>query len=657
MNPSPVRSSLFLFSFLFTVSVHAQRTCGTDSVHAHMMGFQAYEDLWREQRLAQNAVMEDISNRSDCDNPLILPVAVHFQNTGIPIDCAIDMALSQIETLNEDFAGINPDISEWETLQPTIWPGISNAESCIQFCLATLDHPGGYGLSDGDYAVTLDAINGDNAPDWSGYINFFVYDLGGGVLGYSPLGGMGNGDGVTCDPAYFGSISCGGNAVNGPYNLGRTITHEVGHYMSLEHPWGGGGCASTDFVNDTPVTDAPQFGCPAGQTIVNCTDPILWPSYMDYCDDACLFMFSAGQVARMESHVTANLQNVLNNAVTTCQEAGCIDFQVDVTASDETCSGNDGLIQLSAEGGAAPYAYQLDNGPLGNSGNFASLSEGTYEVYVTDASGCEFTDEITLDREGPSLALTGLSHEYCSDASGHIEVTANEPTAFQFSLNGGPAQPTGLFEALSAGNYTITASNATGCSGEVNTSILNESDLVLDTEEVHDVSCDWVDNGAITVRAIGATEPVTYTFNGADVGSESSFTMLPAGTHMLTVTDAAGCYQEREVDLGYDYSNPGEDCPCFVYVPSAFSPDGDNLNEILRIEASCPISDVHLQILNRWGDIVHESQGLETPWNGGVTGYYVAEGVYQYRLTYKWGEAGNATGTPELAQGSIAIIR
>jgi gliding motility-associated-like protein len=181
--------------------------------------------------------------------------------------------------------------------------------------------------------------------------------------------------------------------------------------------------------------------------------------------------------------------------------------------------------------------------------------------------------------------------------------------------------------------------------------------LVLDAEEVRDVSCDWVDNGAITVRAIGATEPVTYTFNGADVGSESSFTMLPVGTHILTVTDAAGCYQEREVNLGYDYSNPGEDCPCFVYVPSAFSPDGDNLNEILRIEASCPISDVHLQILNRWGDIVHESQGLETPWNGGVAGYYVAEGVYQYRLTYKWGEAGNATGTPELAQGSIAIIR
>lgn len=633
----------------------AQRTCGTDSVHAHLMGFPAYEDVWREQRLAQQAALEDITQRASCPNPLILPVAVHFQGTGIPMDCAVEMALSQIETLNQDFAATNPDLSSWEALQPNIWPGISNAESCIQFCLATLNHPGGYGLSDGDYAVTLDQTNGDNAPDWSGYINFFVYDLGAGLLGYSPLGGMGNGDGITCDPAYFGSVSCGGNAISSPYNLGRTVTHEVGHYLSLEHPWGNGGCGSTDFVNDTPATDGPQYGCPAGQTIVNCDDPILWPSYMDYCDDACLFMFSAGQVARAESHVTANLQNVLNNAATACQEAGCIDFDVVVTTGPESCTGGDGFIQATASGGTAPYVFEL-NGTGGN-GSFSGLLEGTHALWVIDDGGCEFVADVELDRQPPSLALIDWSHEHCSNGEGWIDVTANEPSPFSYSIdNGSSWLPSGFFGSLAAGAYIVLAQNNTGCSGEVPFTIENESNLVLDVEEIRDVSCSWVDNGSIVVRAIGGSPPLDFALNGVTSG-EGRFEGLAPGSYVVTLMDGLGCYAERTFDLGTDYSNPGEDCPCMVYVPSAFTPDGDMVNEVLRIEASCPISGVHLEIFDRWGQKVHEAHSLESRWNGGVSGYYVDTGVYHYRLTFKWGAEGAATGVQEWMQGSIFVIR
>ena len=103
----------------------------------------------------------------------------------------------------------------------------------------------------------------------------------------------------------------------------------MGHYLLLNHPWANGGCSSNDNVADTPVTSEPIYGCPSGQTIVNCTDPVLWPSYMDYCDDACLFMFSA-LTTRMENYVTSSLQNLLNNAVTACQalceaDCGCTD--------------------------------------------------------------------------------------------------------------------------------------------------------------------------------------------------------------------------------------------------------------------------------------------------------------------------------------------
>jgi gliding motility-associated-like protein len=496
------------------IPARAQRTCGTDSVHVHLMGLPGYEAAFRARVDAVNAAAE---NRTECANPLIIPVAAHFQNTGIPVACATDMALSQIATLNADFAATNADIATWNALQPSVWPTISNAESCIQFCLATLDHPAGFGLQDSDYAVTVDATSSDFDAAWSGYLNFFVRTIGGGTLGYSPLGGTGNGDGVTVDPAYFGSVSCGGNTVTAPYNLGRTMTHEVGHYLLLEHPWGTGGCGSTDFVADTPVTDNPQFGCPSG-SVVTCTAPILWPSYMDYCDDACLFMFSAGQIARMETYVEQNLNNLLTHAVTSCQEAACIGFDVAVAAVDESCSGGDGAVILTAIGGTAPFSFGLD---------------------------------------GPGIPAT----------------------------NSG----TGSFTGLAAGDGV---------------------------------------------------------FGG-----------LAPGSYTLQVADAAGCTFASTVALGYDYAVIGEDCPCALYVPAAISPNNDGLNDALVVAASCPITDFHLRIFDRWGRPLFESYDPEAVWIGGVETHYVEPGIFGYVVEWSWGESDNAGVRSESRAGTVAVVR
>jgi gliding motility-associated-like protein len=623
-----------------------------------MMGLPGYEAAFRARVDAVNAAAPE---RMDCTEPLIIPVAAHFQNTGIPLDCATDMALSQVATLNADFAATNSDIATWNALQPTIWPTISNAESCIQFCLATLDHPSGFGLQDGDYAVTLDATSGDFDAAWSGYLNFWVRTIGGGVLGYSPLGGTGTGDGVTVDPAYFGSVSCGGNTVTPPYNLGRTMTHEVGHYLLLEHPWGNGGCGSTDFVADTPVTDNPQFGCPAGQEIVNCTAPILWPSYMDYCDDACLFMFSAGQIARMETYVEQNLTNLLTHAVTACQEAACIGFDVDVSHADESCTGADGTISC-ATSGASPVTYSLD-GPFtpptaSATGAFTGLSAGAYTLEVTDANGCTFSDAITLVREGPAFLPTAISHETCSDGAGSISVAVTEPTPFTFSLNGAPAVNSGTFTGLSAGTYAVVAANATGCAGTVSAVVLNESDLQVSVD-ARGVSCDWFDNGSIAARASGGTEPYLYALAHPwpVTSTTGEFTGLATGTYALSVADAAGCIYEGSFTLGTDFSVIGDDCPCAVFVPAAISPNNDGLNDALHISASCPMADIHLRIFDRWGRTVFESFDPADVWIGGVETHYVEPGIFGYVLEWSWGEAGNAGIRSESRSGTVAVVR
>ncbi len=430
---------LFLCALVLNLPQEAsgQRSCATDSVHAHMMGLAGYANAYQNKVDLVNQAAEN--NPLDCATPLIIPVAVHFQNTGIPAACAIDMALDQIEILNEDFAATNSDINDWYAQQPTIWPEISNAESCIQFCLATSDHPSGFGLSEGDYAVTIDATTGDFNGAWSGYLNFWVRDISGGILGYSPLGGNGNGDGVACTTSAFSSISCGGNTISSAFNLGRTITHEVGHYLLLNHPWANGGCSSSDNVADTPVTSEPIFGCPSGQSIVNCTDPVLWPSYMDYCNDACLFMFSAGQVTRMENYVTSSLQNLLNNSVTACQDpcetaCGCTD--ADACNYDATAANDDGSCDYSCQG-------------------------------CTDSTACNYDPEATEDDgscvsgELQTFTMTVLTDDYPNETTWQLVDDAGTTV-----MSGGPygsnATTYSSTEELCSGCYTLTISDSYG---------------------------------------------------------------------------------------------------------------------------------------------------------------------------------------------------
>lgn len=623
------------------------------------MGLPGYEDAWRDRvdYVDEHIDEHNISNRGECDNPLLIPVAVHFQNTGLDLACATEMALSQIETLNQDFAATNPDIGTWNALQPAIWPAISNAESCICFCLATLNHPDGFGLADGDYAITMDQTDGDNDAAWSGYLNFWVRTIGGGTLGYSPLGGTGNGDGVTCDPQYFGSTSCGGNTVNPPYNLGRTITHEVGHYLLLDHPWGGGGCGSTDNVDDTPVTDNAQFGCPDNE-IINCDDPILWPSYMDYCDDACLFMFSQGQVERMETYVEGNLTNLTNNSVTACQEAVCIGFDVNITAIDESCDGNDGSILLTTVEGEAPYTFSVDGG-LNNlpDGNFMGVSEGTYEIFVTDDNACEFTAIIEIERDGPQISVLNVEHEYCSDGTGLIQLSVEGTSAFEYTIDGsGVSQDQPLFENLSGNVYTILVSNDTGCSGEVTVVVENESDLNA-IADVTPVNCTWFDNGKIAVTIIGGQEPFTYTLNESVESATGVFEQLPVGTHSVYMTDDDGCTLDMDFALYHSFSELAEDCPCQVFVPNAITIDGDGDNERLVVVPSCPIVDYHMQVYNRWGTLVFESFDLKDQWNGGMTTHFVDVDVYVYRIVYRWGNELSSAVDYISQTGSVTVIR
>lgn len=659
---------IFAFLFMISLSAYAQNEtdlerCGTDERHAILMQDPAFAAQQTEKEAKVIKYLKDHAGapKAGCTETLYLPVAVHFQDVGIDLACAVEMALSQVEVLNNDFAGTNADITKWQEGKPLLWPQITNKKSCIVFCLASINHPAGTGVNEGDYAVTLNQYpdNTENIPEWAGYINMFVRNMTN-PLGFSPLNGNGNGDGVTCGISYFGTVNCGGNTLNTQYNLGRTTTHEMGHYLGLAHPFGNDCATDNDDFDDTPITDAPTYGCPnVGEELINCVDPILFPTYMEYCNDACLYMFTKEQAESMDAYVNVGLQNLLNSATITCAEIACLDFAVSKQTTRESCAGNDGKITLMAGGGLQPYQYSINGGQtFSPNGTFTNLKKDAYPIIVRDGAGCEFIDTIKVRRESPKMDLASSKNAFCGDNSGNFTVKVQSNATFEYQITGKTGwQDTAYFGNLVHGNYDVVARTESGCESSLRVVVGDDSDLSFIINAIKPVNCPLFDNGLIDLGVSGAEGEVEWTMNYQYRSDKGRYEDLSPGTYFVEVADERGCRKKGEFKIGVSYLDVSDDCPCDMFIPNAMTPDGDGLNDLLVIVPTCPISDFTIQIFDRWGKMIFESHDIENKWNGGIDDYYVEPGIFFYRIAYRWGDKNNQSLEVQLKNGFVTVLR
>ena len=234
-----------------------------------------------------------------------IPVVVHVLYSNANENISDAQIASQIAVLNEDFRKLNSDVSK----TPAAFAGLA-ADAGLQFVLAKRDPNGNattgierksttkttWGTAD---AMKSTSTGGLNAWPASQYLNLWVCNIGGGILGYAQFpGGAASTDGVVIGPNYFGRTGY----LSAPFNLGRTATHEVGHWLNLRHIWGDANCGN-DLVSDTPTQQTSNGGCPSfpRRTCGNTTNGDMFMNYMDYTDDACMYMFSTGQSTRMNA--------------------------------------------------------------------------------------------------------------------------------------------------------------------------------------------------------------------------------------------------------------------------------------------------------------------------------------------------------------------
>jgi hypothetical protein len=254
---------------------------------------------------AQRAAISPAIGRTGCTR---IPVVVHVVYKTAVQNISLAQIQSQIAVLNKDFRRKNADIG---TVPAPFVPATADAR--IEFKLAATDPAGNpttgitrtataiTAFSDDD-RVKSAATGGANAWPSDRYLNIWVCPLAGGLLGYAQFpGGPAATDGVVIRHSAFGTS---GTAA-APFHLGRTATHEIGHWLNLRHIWGddGTGCAGSDLVADTPNQGGPNYGAPAFPKVScgNAPNGDMFMDFMDYVDDRAMTMFTAGQVTRMQA--------------------------------------------------------------------------------------------------------------------------------------------------------------------------------------------------------------------------------------------------------------------------------------------------------------------------------------------------------------------
>ncbi|MFC4740249.1 zinc metalloprotease [Flavobacterium ponti] len=224
---------------------------------------------------------------------IVIPVVVNVLYKTSAENISLAQIQSQIDVLNADFNATNIEYNS----VPSVFSGVK-ADIDISFVLDAVVRKSTKKSSwRTDDSMKKSNKGGINPTSPTTKLNLWVCNLSGGILGYAQFpGGPSATDGVVIDNNAMGTTG----SASAPFNLGRTATHEIGHWLNLRHIWGDASCGS-DLVSDTPTHNTANYGCPSFPHYSTCSgSPIeMTMNYMDYTNDSCMYMFSNGQKSRM----------------------------------------------------------------------------------------------------------------------------------------------------------------------------------------------------------------------------------------------------------------------------------------------------------------------------------------------------------------------
>jgi gliding motility-associated-like protein len=477
-------------------------------------------------------------------------------------------------------------------------------------------------------------------------------------------------------------VSCNGG------NDGQGVIMATGGAGSYSYNWGNGlpdsqsqnALMGTTYI--VTVTDA--IGCMATIAVV-----VEEPSELSLSTDIGMIRCSGGSDGMVEVLVAGGTApytyNWSNGASTssisglglgtysvTVEDAnGCLastsaaveeasPINVSIEVEDVKCFGDrTGVAGVNVNGGLPPYSYQWSNGDIGN--EISNVLAGEYTVSITDAAGCEVTEELFIPQpDGPVDAVVEVTDVSCfGEQDGRIEISAQGGTApYRYSIDGDFYSGSSTFLGLSADAYGVLVQDSEGCTYLLDAvQVLEPDPIVVDLGD--DRSINFGDTIRLVPEIMGGVGAFGYDWFPQDSTLldcfECSGPLISPSfqvSYRVIVTDETGCTGEDLVTIYAKKNRP-------VLVPTGFTPNGDGNNDLLMVLARSDIrlTIEHFRIFDRWGELVFEARDFQPNdpafgWDGLFRGEELNDGVFIWDIQVEY-----VDGLKETFQGHTTLIR
>ena len=314
-----------------------------------------------------------------------------------------------------------------------------------------------------------------------------------------------------------------------------------------------------------------------------------------------------------------------------------------------SCKGvNTGAVKISVEGAYPPYTCEWEKtGIVSNSLN--GLATGDYVVTIHAGNKVSVRDTITI----PETAFDGHAEVILAGCTGQNrnKITLNTTGGigpYEYYLNGDTqAKLSPEFDNLYAGRYDIIIKDAKGCFDTLyDIVIADPPPFVFLGSSLRGMSCAVTNDAELTLDATGGVPPYTYAIPGVVSQQDNIIRDLSGGKYTYHITDIQDCDITGDIDVSVASNK------CAVFVPNAFSPDGDGVNDVFRVRVFDRISDFRMSVYNRWGQLVYVNTDVNGGWRGDRNGLPLPAGMYLWTITYQ----GNNHQAMQ-QQGSVIMIK
>lgn len=475
---------------------------------------------------------------------------------------------------------------------------------------------------------------------------------------------------------------CGPDDATGGITL--TPTGDAQPYL---YNWQGTGTFTPDIVltdlqfGSYSVTVQDSNGCqtpytfvvPEGLSLSAGVDPVTPPTCngdsdgsisisIEIANEPVLFDFGNGLQSSNElNNIPAGIYTVQAIDASGCEGFFTIEvvdypvLQLGIDPIDISCFGAmDGSITVNPVGGAGGYTYLWGNGET--SAMIENLAAGTYSVTVTDENGCTAVADADIIEPAELTLTLDVQDVIChGEATGVISVNAEGGTPpFEYSVDGIDFQTSPDLSGLTAGTYQAMVRDSRGCIFSLEAVITQPPPLIVEAGENQTVDLGYTADlrGIVSPPFV----PVTLTWTPAETLScadclDPIATPFQTTTYLLTAVDDTGCTAQDSVTVEVILKRP-------VYIPNAFSPNGDGLNDLFAVYGGPAARSVRtLKVFGRWGNLVFE--GFDLPlndetkgWDGYFKGKLMDVDVFAYLAEVEF-----IDGVVVLFEGDVTILR